>query len=241
MNRTRISTGRSALRPAAWIAAAAVFAGAFLIWPVPQARGVTPAAGTPGGAAPAVDQRGVPPRPFPLTLTVVDGTNASYRVREQLVGIKFPNDAVGTSTAVTGTIVFDKDGAIDGSRSKLTFDLRTLKSDQPMRDGFIQHRTLDTAHYPSAVFVPKTITGMPNPLTGQFGFELSGDMTIHGTTAPLTWQGIATVDDRSGLVAGRATTSFPFEKFGLTPPKIFRVMSVTDSIVLEMGFRIKIS
>ncbi|MDE3217579.1 MAG: YceI family protein [Gemmatimonadota bacterium] len=214
MNRTRISTGRSA--------AAAMFAGAFLLMP-------------------ALPAQRVPPKPFPLTLTVVDGTNASYRVREQLVGIKFPSDAVGTSTAVTGTIVFDKNGAIDAGRSKLTFDLRTLKSDQPMRDGFIQHRTLDTEQFPSAVFVPKTITGMPNPLTGQFGFELSGDMTIHGTTAPLTWQGIATVDDRGGLVAGRLTTAFPFEKFGLTPPKIFRVMSVADSIALEVEFRTKIS
>jgi polyisoprenoid-binding protein YceI len=182
-----------------------------------------------------------PPKPFPLTLTITQGTNASYKVREQLVGINFPSDAVGTSTAVTGQIVFNKDGSINSRQSKLTFDLRTLKSDQPMRDGFIQHNTLDTAKYPDAVFVPKTITGMPNPLNGQFGFELTGDMTIHGTTAPITWQGIATVDNNSGLVAGRATTNFPFQKFGMSPPKIFRVMSVNDNIELAVEFHFKMS
>ncbi len=198
-----------------WTACAALSAGALVAW-------------------------SAPPKPFPLTLTITDGTTASYRVREQLAGINFPSDAVGTSTAVTGTIVFNKDGSIDSSKSKLVFDLRTLKSDQSMRDGYIQHRTLETEQYPMAVFVPKTITGMPNPLTGQFGFELSGDMTIHGTTAPLTWQGIATVDDRSGQVAGRATTNFKFETFGMTIPKIFRVMSVDDSITLEVAFHSKI-
>ncbi len=246
MNRTRNAVGLRVRRPAVWSAGAALLVGAFMFSSVPQARALMPQAGPPAGqggvpAGRRVDQQRVPPKPFPLTLTVVNGSNASYRVREQLVGISFPSDAVGTSTALTGTIVFNKDGSIDSSRSKLAFDLRTLKSDQPMRDGFIQHRTLETSQYPMAVFVPKKITGMPNPLHGQFGFELSGDMTIHGTTAPITWQGIATVDNRSGLVAGRATTDFTFEKFGMTVPKNFRVMSVKDSITLAVEFHAKIS
>jgi polyisoprenoid-binding protein YceI len=191
--------------------------------------------GGPGGRPQA------PPKPFPLTLTITDGTNASYRVREQLAGISFPNDAVGTSTAVTGTIVLDKDGSIDNSRSKLTFDLRALKSDQSMRDGFIQRRTLNTEQYPMAEFMPKTIEGMPKPLSGQFGFQLSGDMTIHGTTRPATWQGIATVDTNNGVVAGRAMTEFKFETFGLATPQIARVLSVNDNIALEVVFRFKIS
>jgi hypothetical protein len=46
-------------------------------------------------------------------LTLTDGTSASYRVREQLAGINFPSDAVGQSNAVTGMVVFNKDGSIE--------------------------------------------------------------------------------------------------------------------------------
>lgn len=250
MNRTSMSAGPAVARRTVLGACVALLVGACMFWSTTPAHGQMPQGGSPpsqaGGAAGSRGPGGrggrqaAPPKPFPLTLTITDGTNASYRVREQLVGVNFPNDAVGSSSAVTGAIVFNKDGSIDSSKSKLTFDLRSLKSDQPMRDGFIQSRTLETDQYPTAVFVPKTISGMPNPLNGQFGFQLAGDMTIHGTTKPATWQGIATVDTDNGLVAGRATTSFKFETFGMSPPKIFRVMSVNDDIALEVEFRFKI-
>ena len=242
MNRTGISA-RAGFTWLAWFGACAMFlVGVSIFWSVAQAQGALVQAGPPPGqTGGASGKRGpqAPAKPFPLTLTITEGTDASYRVREQLAGINFPNDAVGTSTAVTGMIVFSKDGSIDSKSSKLTFDLRALKSDQAMRDGFIQRQTLDTGQYPMAEFVPKTIEGMPNPLVGQFGFQLTGDMTIHGTTAPVTWQGIATVDTNNGFVAGRATTEFKFETFGLTTPKIARVMSVNDNITLEIELRLK--
>ena len=251
MNRTRNSTGLVS----AWMGGslaglgicALVLTAAFAFHSSAQAEAGMPQQGPPPGQMGGPGGRGpggrpqAPPKPFPITLTITDGTTASYRVREQLAGIDFPSDAVGQSTAVTGTVVFNKDGSVDASQSKLTFDLRTLKSDQSMRDGFIQRRTLETDQYPTVEFVPKSVKGMPNPLDGQIGFQLTGDMTVHGTTAPVTWQGIATVDNNNGVVAGRATTEFKFETFGMTPPQIARVMSVNDSITLEVEFRFKVS
>jgi polyisoprenoid-binding protein YceI len=250
MIRTRIS-GR---RASAWLSglsvAVLVVAGA-LTFHTTQAQSGPPQGGPPPGAGAAgPGGRGpggpggrpqAPPKPFPLTLTVTDGSTASYRVREQLAGIAFPSDAVGTSNALSGQIVFNKDGSLDSSASKLTFDLRTLKSDQSMRDGFIQQRTLQSDQYPEAVFVPKKIEGMPNPLNGQLGFQLSGDMTVHGVTAPITWQGIATVDSNSGTVGGRANTDFKFETFNLTPPQLARLLSVNDDIALELEIHFKIN
>jgi polyisoprenoid-binding protein YceI len=251
MTRTRISA-KSAY---AWLAvlgvSAVLIVGTFSMRSV-QAQGAPPPGGQmggppgqagrgPGGPGGPGGRQQAPPHAFPLTLTITDGTSASYRVREQLAGVNFPSDAVGSSNAVTGQVVFNKDGSIDSSKSKLSFDLRTLQSDQSMRDGFIQRRTLETDQYPMVDFVPSKIDGMPNPLGGQAGFQLSGEMTVHGKTVPTTWQGVATVDTNNNIVAGRATTTFTFETFGMTPPQIARVMSVNDSITLEVVFKYKIN
>jgi polyisoprenoid-binding protein YceI len=181
-----------------------------------------------------------PPTPGPVRLDVADGSTASYRVQEQLSGINFPSDAVGTTSAVSGTLALNTDGSVDTSKSKLAIDLRTLKSDQDLRDGYIQKRTLETDKFPFAEFVPKRVVGLTSPVpnTGQTGFQLIGDMTIHGTTSEVTWNGVATFG-RDGTVAGRASANFTFATFGLTKPSLARILSVDDKIALEVAFRLK--
>jgi polyisoprenoid-binding protein YceI len=190
----------------------------------------------PGGGgrsgAPAIDPT------KPAKLEIAEGSKARYKVREQLAGINFPSDAVGTTEAVTGVIVLNPDGSIDASRSKLTVDLRTLKSDQQMRDGYIQGRTLETEKYPTIEFVPRKTVGLPSPLPSgmqaQAGFQLIGDLTLHGVTKEVTWNVVATFADQ---VAGRATTTLQFGTFNLTKPSLARLMSVDDKIELEIEFK----
>jgi polyisoprenoid-binding protein YceI len=188
------------------------------------AQGRGPAAAAPAG---------------PVMLEVSPGTRASYRVTEQFVGISFPNEASGSTETVAGTLRINADGTIDSAQSKLTIDLRTLKSDQDMRDNFLRTRTLETEKFPMVEFVPRRIQGVPSPLPdrGQAGFQLTGDMTVRGTTSEVTWSGIVTFSAQQ--LAGRATTNFDFAKFGLTKPAIGRLMSVDDKIVLELEFRLK--
>jgi len=192
--------------------------------------------------AQAPGQAPAPPAPVvgPVRLDIIDGSTASYRVQEQLAGISFSNDAVGSTSAVTGTLALNADGSVNVAQSKLTIDLRPLKSDQDLRDGYIQKRTLETDKFPLAEFVPKRVTGLATPLptTGQTGFQLTGDLTIHGTTSEVTWNGIATFG-RDGTVAGRAATNFTFANFGLTKPTLARLLSVDDKIQLEVAFRFK--
>ena len=211
--------------------------------PRTQARDQAPAGQPPPpGAGPGGRANTPPPDPTkPQKLDIAEGTKARYKVREQLAGISFPSDAVGTTEAVTGTLVVNPDGSIDATRSKLTVDLRTLKSDQQMRDGYIQKNTLESEKFPMIEFVPKRATGLPVPIPAgmgaQAGFQLIGDMTLHGVTKEATWNVVATFGNDQ--VAGRATTTLQFATFNLTKPSLARLMSVDDKIDLEIEFRAK--
>lgn len=176
-------------------------------------------------------------------LEIAEGTKASYRVREQLAGISFPDDAVGSTGAISGSLVMAPDGSFSSPQSKLRIDLRTLKSDQSMRDGYVQNRTLETDKYPFAEFAPRQIQGLPSPLpaperaSAQAGFELVGDLTVHGVTKEVTLTGYATLS--RDLVAGRAETEFTFATFGLSKPQLARLLSVDDKIQLEIDFQLR--
>jgi polyisoprenoid-binding protein YceI len=171
---------------------------------------------------------------------IPDGSSASYTVTEQFVGISFPNDAVGATPTLAGTLVIAADGSIPAGSSKLTADLRNLKSDQDARDGFVRTRVLETDKFPFAEFVPTKIEGVPHmiPFEGQTGVQITGLMTIHGVTKEVAFQGIATFG-RDGTIAGRAKTKFAMSTFGLTKPAIARLLSVGDDIGLELVFRFK--
>ena len=199
-----------------------------------------PAMAAQAPSAPA-GRQGPPPTPptAGAHLEIIDGSSGTYRVQEQLVGINFPSDAVATSPTVAGTLVIAPDGSIVTAQSKLTIDLRALKSDQDQRDNFVRTRTLETDKFPYAEFAPTRVEGIPVmiPTQGQVGFTLIGNMTIHGVTKEVAFKGIATF--REGTVAGRAKTDFTFATFGLTKPAIGRLMSVDDKIELEVVFRFK--
>ena len=194
------------------------------------------------GPGPGPGPQGPPPPPTAgAKLEIIeDGASATYRVTEQFVGVAFTNEAVGTTNLVSGTLTILADGSV-AKGSKLTVDLRGLKSDQDMRDGFVQNRVLETAKYPNAEFVPTKVDGLAKliPSAGQTGVSLTGDLTVHGVTKTVTFQGIATFNQRSNSVAGRAKTTLTFDQFGLKPPKISRLASVDDKIELELSYRFK--
>jgi polyisoprenoid-binding protein YceI len=165
-------------------------------------------------------------------------SEARYRVREQLASLKLPSDAIGATSVISGALVIEPDGTLVSQASKFVVDLTTLKSDQSRRDRFIQNGTLQTRSYPTAEFVPTKAIGLPSPLptSGTVTFQLVGDMTIHSVTRPATWDVTAQVNGQE--LSGSASTSFTFEDFGMTPPRVPVVLSVEDNIKLEIDFHL---
>ncbi len=203
---------------------------------------LTPSAQEPKGAAAQGATAARPPlQTFdtnrPVRLEIVEA-KARYKVQEQLVGVNFPNEATGSTEAVQGVFVMAPDGSLTGSH--ITVDLRTLKTDQEMRDNYIRTRVLETDKFPNMVFVPKRVAGLPLPLASPpqaqaVGFELIGDLTLRGVTKQVTWRVIGTL--RGGTVGGQASTALSFSQFELPKPSVPLLLSVEDKIQLEVEFR----
>lgn len=198
----------------------------------PAGASTAPASAALAPTAPAANPSGT--SAIRLTLTP-DGSEARYRAREVLAGQTLPNDAVGSTRQVTGTIVLGPDGTVV-DQSKISVDLRGLKSDQSMRDGFLQRSTLNTAEFPTAEFVPAEAKGLPWPLptTGEATFQLIGTLTVRGVTKPATWEVTAAFAPQE--VTGRATTSFTMADFDIPKPSVPRVASIEDQLRLEIDF-----
>jgi len=168
----------------------------------------------------------------PASWTVTDKSKATIRVREQLVGVSLPSDAVLTATGAKGSFALNADGTF-ASGSKITFDLTTLSSDERDRDNFVKRDTLRVSQFPTAEFVPTKTSGLTLPLatSGTFTFALTGNMTIKGTTKEVTFDVTAKRDGGDLTATATASPSWKFGDFGMTAPSVpFRVLSVTDEI-----------
>ena len=165
-----------------------------------------------------------------------EGNEVRYRVREQLVGVDLPNDAIGATNEVSGGIAFDAAGKLVPSSSKFVVNVGTLKSDKDRRDGYVRGRVLQTSQFPTVELAPTALQGLtlPTPASGSKTFQVVGNLTVHGVTKPTTWNVDAKFD--GGRVTGTAVTTFPFSDFGLTQPRVPVVLSVADSIKLEYTF-----
>jgi len=166
------------------------------------------------------------------------GNEARYRVREQLVGHDLPNDAVGETAKLTGAISIDSSGKVIREASKFTVDAGSFVSDMKRRDGFVRGRLLEADEYPTIAFVPTSVSGvsLPLPTSGTRQIEMTGDLTVRGVTKPTTWKG--SVEFKNGSVAGSASTAFTFDDMQLEQPRVPVLMSVADTIKLEIDFNL---
>ena len=164
------------------------------------------------------------------------GNEARYRIREQLVRVDLPGEAVGKTTEITGGIGVGPDGRIIPEESKFVVNVGPLKSDRDMRDGYVRRRVLETDQYPTVEFTPTGFRGLPKslPTTGSHTFDVIGSLTVHGVTKRTTWR--VTAEAKNGQVTGSASTLFTFSDFNIQQPRVPVLLSVEDTIRLEYDF-----
>jgi len=153
---------------------------------------------------------------------VIDSTQSSakYVVTEKLARLPVESDAVGTTSDVTGDIFLTPSGLAPGSKSSFKVDLRTLKTDESLRDRFVRDNTLQTSQFPFAEYEITSITGLPANYSEntEVPVTITGNMTIHGVTKPMTFTSKAR---RAGTdLTGIADVDFKMSDFGIAPPSV---------------------
>ena len=161
---------------------------------------------------------------------LADGSSfAGYRVEEELARIG-ATTAVGRSTVLTGSLVFD--GAAI-TEVVIEVDLTALTSDDSRRDGALRRQALETNTYPTTSFTltePIPIDAVPAEGVA-LSVTATGDLTLHGVTRevqiPMEGQ---LVGDRVAVVG---SLEIIFADYDMDTPSAFIVLAIDDHGIME--------
>jgi len=150
-----------------------------------------------------------------------------YRVKEVLFGQS--TEAVGRTNAITGSLTI-AGSTVD--KGDFTVDMTTVKSDSGNRDRQFSGRIMDTSSFPTSTFaLTEPIELGSVPAEGQtVTASATGDLTLHGTTKPVTFDVKAQLKD--GNIEVNGTIPVVFADYGIPNPT-FGPASTEDNGVLE--------
>jgi polyisoprenoid-binding protein YceI len=169
------------------------------------------------------------------TRTVTTGSEAGYRVREQLANLPAESDAVGRTSDVSGSITLvAAGGGAQVTAGDLTVDTTTITSNESRRDNRLRTEGLQTDQFPTATF--KLTQPADIPVVAQAGaaidLTLVGDLTLHGVTKAVEIPAQAQITN--GQIAVTGSISFPLSDFEIQTPNVGGfIVSIADQGALE--------
>jgi polyisoprenoid-binding protein YceI len=165
------------------------------------------------------------------TLYELTASEASFEVDEVLRGSPFT--VVGTTDQVAGQLALDSSN-LDGT---IVINARTLQTDDSSRDRALANFILDTSSHEYITFAPGDASGMPEAFVpGQvYTFDLTGDLTIKGTTRPATFS-VSVTPAADGQLEGTATSTINYADWGVSIPSVPFVASVDQDVTVQLAF-----
>jgi len=168
----------------------------------------------------------------------IDKTQSEVRfeIDEVLRGNDFR--VTGTTSEVAGQFRVDFDDPAASEVGEIVINVRTLSTDDSLRDRAIRSRILNTSDEENefARFVPTALEGLPGEVAigESFPVTVTGDLTLSGTTQPVTFAGQITLASRSRLEI-EATASVLHADFNLSIPEVPMVASISDEVQLAVN------
>jgi polyisoprenoid-binding protein YceI len=166
------------------------------------------------------------------TVWAIDPThsNVEFAVRHLMI-----TTVKGRFTAVSGTVVLDEADPT-ASSADITVEVASIDTREPQRDAHLRSADFfDVEKYPTLTFRSTGVTGITDN-----GFKLTGDLTIHGVTRPVTLDVVhegRARDPWGGERAGyAASTRIKRSDFGLTWNQLLETggLAVSDEVKISL-------
>ena len=166
-----------------------------------------------------------------ITFAVTEGSEATFRVREQLALIPLAHRAEMRTTALSGDI------HLDGRPSVVEIDLHQLSSDQSLRDRYVR-RSMFPDH-PKATFTLEDVGALPSGLAEgeEVKAQIAGVLNIRGADFPLVFD--ITAQDRGDSFSIRGRTKFTWDDLGINRPAVSVVLKLGDEVEVRIALTVK--
>jgi hypothetical protein len=154
------------------------------------------------------------------------GSKATFTVGEKLVQLPLPNDAVLTTSGLSGEVF------LDGRPSTIRINLHSLTSDQEFRDLYV--RTQMFPGQPTATLTVPGIDGVPDGLASgkEVSLTVAGMLNIKARDFPIEFDIVARDDGAVIYIVGK--TTFTWADLGLSVPRARSVTSVDNEVRVEV-------
>ena len=199
----------------------------------PPPAALDPAPSTTAGQATGTTQADGAASPDGTWQVSDDGSSyVGYRVKEQLAFLDSPNEAVGRSTAVTGTMTVAGD-TVEAAR--IEADLTRLTSDETRRDTAIRQRGLESERFPTATLeLAAPIRLVDAPVQGrEVRGQGKGRLTVHGVTREVELDLRGRWNGSTIQVVGQLPVRM--SDFQIQPPRFGPVVSIEDSLAVDFN------
>ena len=184
---------------------------------------------------PAGDEQA--PESSPATYNIVSTeTEARFYIQEILLGVD--TTVIGVTNDVEGSLTVDLANPQDVSMSTVTIGIDSLATDSSNRNRNMHNSILESGQYPTATFTATSFANVPAAVNiGEaFDFQITGDLTIHGTTQAVTFDATATAISEM-RIEGIARLDIVYQDYGIQILRLpQQVASVEDDVILEIEF-----
>jgi polyisoprenoid-binding protein YceI len=199
----------------------------------PPPAALDPAPSTTTGQATGTTQADGAASPDGTWQVADDGSSyVGYRVTEQLTFLSSPNEAVGRSKAVTGTMQVAGDTV---EEVRIEADLTQLASDETRRDNAIRQRGLESERFPTATLeLTEPIQLASAPVQGQeVRGQGKGRLTVHGVTREVELDLQGRWSGETIQVVGQLPVKMT--DYQIEPPRFGPVVAIEDSLNVDFS------